>query len=630
MKCLEKDRARRYETANGLARDVERYLHDEPVEACPPTLVQRAAKWSRRHKAAMVAAATVLLLAVLGLTASTWLIWLEKEQTKAALGEAQASKEQTKAALSEVQANAERAQQNLDTAYMILDEIYIAAAEKRLPREREVTAEDRQFLEKALRFYEQFAHQNSSDPSVRLKTAEAYRRIGGIHEQLGQEEQAFAAYQRALAISLKLADELPEDPDCRRNLARSYSSLGGVFLGRLNWSSARIPEVQQAYAEALRLQEQLVREFPANLEDKRDLGFTYFRLGYMQLFSLGGPPAVAEQAVGRALKIREELVAARPSEFLYRQELGMSLGNLGNLLTWTGRYQDAEEVVRRELEVRRQLLDDFPTEPRARHYMADAYMDLAILRNSTGKLREAVEAYRQELSLRKKLAAEFTNLVLNQGMLAWRSIELGDALRNIGAQDEAIAAYEQAITASKEVIRLRPHRVFSYLCWRRALARMGDGKEAVAAWEQAVERGAENADVANEVAWFLAITSELPIRNPEKAVQLAKKAVTRAPQKGNFWNTLGVASYRAAQWKDAVAALEKSIELRSEGDSFDWFFLAMAHWQLGEGEKASQYFDRAVQWMEKNKPQDEEHEQLRRFRAEAATLLGVQQKPLHK
>ena len=51
MKCLEKDRNRRYETANSLARDIERYLHDEPVQACPPSAAYRLRKFARRHRA---------------------------------------------------------------------------------------------------------------------------------------------------------------------------------------------------------------------------------------------------------------------------------------------------------------------------------------------------------------------------------------------------------------------------------------------------------------------------------------------------------------------------------------------------------------------------------------------------
>jgi hypothetical protein len=60
------------------------------------------------------------------------------------------------------------------------------------------------------------------------------------------------------------------------------------------------------------------------------------------------------------------------------------------------------------------------------------------------------------------------------------------------------------------------------------------------------------------------------------------------------------------------------MELRKGGDSFDWFFLAMAHWQLGNQDQARQWYDQAVAWMEKNQPQNEE---LLRFRAEAEELI---------
>jgi hypothetical protein len=83
---------------------------------------------------------------------------------------------------------------------------------------------------------------------------------------------------------------------------------------------------------------------------------------------------------------------------------------------------------------------------------------------------------------------------------------------------------------------------------------------------------------------------------------------------------LGVAQYRSGDWKAAVEALMKSVQLRQGGDSFDFFFLAMAHWQLNEKEKARAGYDRAVAWMDKNRPEDEE---LKRFRAEATALLSL-------
>src|SRR5262245_45160203 len=72
MKCLEKDRTRRYETANGLARDVERYLKDEPVEACPPSAGYRMRKFARRNKVALATSGLVAAALVVGIVATTW------------------------------------------------------------------------------------------------------------------------------------------------------------------------------------------------------------------------------------------------------------------------------------------------------------------------------------------------------------------------------------------------------------------------------------------------------------------------------------------------------------------------------------------------------------------------------
>src|SRR5262249_48999774 len=100
MKCLEKDRNRRYESASALARDIERHLHDEPVEACPPSVAYRLKKSLRKHRTgALALAATlgVLLLAVAGLAISNRLLQLEQARTDAAWqAEATARKDEGK------------------------------------------------------------------------------------------------------------------------------------------------------------------------------------------------------------------------------------------------------------------------------------------------------------------------------------------------------------------------------------------------------------------------------------------------------------------------------------------------------------------------------------------------------
>jgi tetratricopeptide (TPR) repeat protein len=84
---------------------------------------------------------------------------------------------------------------------------------------------------------------------------------------------------------------------------------------------------------------------------------------------------------------------------------------------------------------------------------------------------------------------------------------------------------------------------------------------------------------------------------------------------------LGWAHYRNGDWRASIDALEKSIGLQTSppgGDSWQWFFLAMAHWQLGNHEQAQAWYLRAVKWLDENAPNLPEG---RRFQAEAAALV---------
>jgi serine/threonine protein kinase/WD40 repeat protein len=109
MKALEKDRGQRYESASAFAADVQRYLQDEPVQACPPSLGYRARKLVRRHKGPVLAASLVVLALVGGIIGTTWSLIRatdargvaeqETEQKQAALAAAQGSEQDAKAQL---------------------------------------------------------------------------------------------------------------------------------------------------------------------------------------------------------------------------------------------------------------------------------------------------------------------------------------------------------------------------------------------------------------------------------------------------------------------------------------------------------------------------------------------------
>jgi tetratricopeptide (TPR) repeat protein len=117
------------------------------------------------------------------------------------------------------------------------------------------------------------------------------------------------------------------------------------------------------------------------------------------------------------------------------------------------------------------------------------------------------------------------------------------------------------------------------------------------------------------------------LRDPRRAVAAASKAVELAPQDALGWQVLGMARYRAGEWKASSAALNKSIALQHNPKGSNptlWLFLAMAHGQLGEKDEARRWYDRAVRFLEQRAPRNEE---WRRLQSEAATLLKVNDRP---
>jgi WD40 repeat protein/tetratricopeptide (TPR) repeat protein len=193
--------------------------------------------------------------------------------------------------------------------------------------------------------------------------------------------------------------------------------------------------------------------------------------------------------------------------------------------------------------------------------------------------------------------------------------------------DRVVAELKNAIALQPDHRQARVHLGQALLQQGQALLKNNSFDGAITAYHEALRLEVNAAEVRgplaaalNGVAWRLAAPLDPTLRAPRRAVQLAKEAVGVDPGQGMYWNTLGVAHYRAAEAKPAIPALEKSMELRSGGDSLTWFFLAMAHWQLGDKELARRWYAPAVLWMEKHRPTDPE---LARFRAEAAELLGL-------
>jgi TPR repeat protein len=139
-------------------------------------------------------------------------------------------------------------------------------------------------------------------------------------------------------------------------------------------------------------------------------------------------------------------------------------------------------------------------------------------------------------------------------------------------------------------------------------------------WYQKVE-DADAVDL-NNLAWSLATSDDRQTLDITNAVRFASKAVALKPI-ANYWNTLGVAQYRAGAFKQAIATLEKSMQSASRSDGWNLFFLAMAHHQLGETDAGRDCFTKGIQWMAQNDPDSQE---LLQYRNEASVVLGASPK----
>ena len=239
MKALDKDRDRRYATANDLAADVERYLHDEPVQACPPSTAYRFTKFARRNQAVLVTSALFALLLIAGTGVSVWQAIRATNAEVTAITERD-EKDGESCNCRRVRAEQRTAQalltaqERLQFGRQAVDEMYTQVAEKWLAQQAELTQVQKQFLEKALAFYQRLATEQSDDPAVLFETANAQQRVGEIQNKLGKHAEAEAAYRRAIELFVQLPRETQDPSKSDPGLAKTRRSLGCCCLKRVD------------------------------------------------------------------------------------------------------------------------------------------------------------------------------------------------------------------------------------------------------------------------------------------------------------------------------------------------------------------------------------------------------------
>jgi serine/threonine protein kinase len=662
LKALGKDPAERYATAQEMADDLQRFLRHEPIRARRPTLLERARKWTRRHRTAVQVAATMLLLTAVGLGVSTALLYREQQRTQAAL-----------------QAEAEGRR----LARQAVDDMYTEVAEKWLKDQPRMQQVQREFLEKALKYYEGFAREPGDDPEICLEAAKAYRRIANLHRLLGNLDAAEKASREKLAICERLALEYPDRATYRAELAGAWHNLG-ILLEQVN----RLPEAEAAERQALTRWRHLAAEFP-DRPLASEVGIALQALGILR--RRRGDLEEARRLGREAIEQQQAALKMEPANPRFRAALHLHCQGLAGTLAQSDEDAEADKVLALGLRTCEQLVAEYPDVPEHRYHLGVSYCNRAQLLQGHRRLAEAAADLDRARAVQEKLAADFPDVADYHANLAntlstraglFLTADEAAARRDPAPLKEGVQLLRRAVASQRTALQLGPrkaaYRPFLLTqTWNLAMslqrlgehaetARVAEEMPAILAddwrgylkgastlafcvvlarkdtrlteaqrqataqqyldrartWlQEAVRRGADRPEAQGELARTLIIAPTAELWDPETSLGLARKALERAPQSVLLWNTLGMAHYRRGEWQSAIEVLEKAEKLPYGSTGYNWFFLAMAHWQKGDKDRARRYYEQARDWRLKQRAGGED---LRRYHQEAAGLLGLE------
>jgi eukaryotic-like serine/threonine-protein kinase len=390
MKALDKDRTRRYETANGLARDLDRYLHDEPVDACPPSAIYRLRKFARRNRVTMAASGFVAAALVLGTVISTW------QAVRATHAEHRADDQR------------HEAEDNLKRAREAVDEYFTRVSQSKLFDVPSLQPLRRELLEAAVRYYQTLLSERDNNPALLADLAVAQLRVANIYHEVDRDTDAIDA----LASGLELVDRLRHEyPDANQEHCRVAGYWKGLRTSRTHTEMPKDPaKAERTLMKYVDLWEILAREHPAVVAFQNDLAAAHCTLAIWQApvawqASAAGRSdsgALAKAAVdsfSKAIAIWERLSQSHPDVPEYRENLVMVLTESEFGLRVAGRQKEGSAVLDRALELTEKLVSQSPKVPQYRGYLASSLNGRGHRLETAGRTREAAEDYHRLFEL---------------------------------------------------------------------------------------------------------------------------------------------------------------------------------------------------------------------------------------
>lgn len=385
MKALDKDRNRRYETANGLGLDIRRYLNHEAVDACPPSAWYRFRKFARRNRVVLASAtlaSTALITAVVILVISTWLT------TRAYDAEREAHHQ--------AEANFDRARKAVDEQLTLVSQSTLFDVPGLQPVRKEL-------LQAALRFYREMATDRVAGSGVLADLALSCLRLSEVEYELSNIDDAVASLGAGLDLAQQLQRLFPDD-------RLSQAKLAGYWKGNRRTVRSNLPPTDLDAAHALLLRyielwEVFVRENPGIPGFRSDLANIYNKLGLLQ--NTRGLNPDAAFFTKKAIDIWEDLHHQDPTVALYRDALVVGYLQLRHCQMDAGEREHLEELSQRALSLSEGLVADFPEVPQYRQDLAAGLMNAGEQFAAAGRGMEAEAAYCRSLALSQDLLTRF-------------------------------------------------------------------------------------------------------------------------------------------------------------------------------------------------------------------------------
>ncbi len=447
MMALEKDRTRRYETANGFAADIQRHLAYEPVVAAPPSRAYRLRKFVRKHRGAVIAASLVLLALLGGLAAVAAVQTVANARLAAslvretnantALNEANGQLTKSRAA---VQARYELATDAIKTFHTGVSEDFLLKEEKFKDLRNRL-------LKSASDFYGKLGALlgKETDLAARRALAQANFELAELTDKVGRPEDALAAHRQVLAARLALAAGSQADPEIKAEVGSSMTVVAALLE-----STGKTRESEETYRKAETLLAGLAPTIAGSAAVRAILAECRWRLG-MLLHRTAGRYDEALSLYRLARADLEALAAAPGATAELRRSLADTVSLTGSVLDDTGKTSEAEAEIRKALALRQKLADDNPAVTEFRRRVSSSHNNLGILLHSTGKLSEALAELRKSLALDQKLAEENPAVTQFRHDLASTHNNLGVLLLEMGKPAEGEAEFRTSLALHQKL-----------------------------------------------------------------------------------------------------------------------------------------------------------------------------------